>query len=284
MTETLSTNLKKANVTTNKLATLTVQAIPDDCSILLINAPQNDYTEDEVTMIKDYLSKGGDAIFLVDYAAEGLTNFKELLNYYGIGLVEGLVVEGNQGNYMGQYPSYLIPNLESHDITSDLASNNTSVVAPTAVGLQILDSARSTETIEPLLTTSDKAYSKVNVNSQNITKEDGDIDGPFNIGVAVTETYNDTETKLVVLGSSYIIDESMLSYDSIGNLDFMVNSVNFLSGQEENSLAVPSRSVTQQYLSMNAAQVNFWAIVIVVIIPVAVLGFGGFVCVRRRKK
>ncbi|WMJ89650.1 GldG family protein [Anaerocolumna sp. MB42-C2] len=281
--DTLASSFAKVNVTTNTLSTLTVKSIPDDCSILFINAPQKDYTKDEVAMIKDYLAKGGDAIILADYAAEGLDNFNSLMNYYGISFVKGIVLEKEQGYYMGQYVNNLVPSMKSHDITSSIISGKASIVAPSAIGIQVLDSKRSTTQIDPLLTTSDSAYSKIDVKSNTVEKQSGDIDGPFNLGVAITEKYNGVESKLVVLGSSLLIDESMMSYPSIGNLDLMLNSINFVADKESN-LAIRTRSVTQQYLTMNAAQVNFWAIVIVVVIPVFVLAFGGYICIRRRKK
>lgn len=280
---TLASSLAKVNVTTKSLATLTVKSIPDDCSILFIGGPQKDYTEGEVAMIKDYLAKGGDAIVLADYAAENLTNFDSLMSYYGISFVKGIVLESEQGFYMGQYVNNLVPSVKSHDITSGIISKNASVVVPSAIGIQTLDTKRSTTQIDPLLTTSDSAYSKIDVQSNTVEKQDGDISGPFNLGVAITEKYNNVESKIVVLGSTLMLDEQMMSYPSIGNLDLMLNSINFLSDQQS-SLAIRTRSVTQQYLTMNAAQVNFWAILIVVIIPVFVLAFGGFICIRRRKK
>ena len=280
---TLASALAKVNVKTDTLSTLTVESIPEDCSILLINAPQNDYSSDEVTMIKDYLSKGGDAIILADYRSSSLENFNSLLNYYGVSLVPGIVLEGSQGYYMGQYVNNLVPKLGYHDITSTLSNNKTSVVVPTATGIQTLDSARSTIEITPLMTTSDSAYSKIDINSSSVDKEDGDIDGPFSLGVAIDEKYNDVETKLVVYGSSFMLDESMVSYSSIGNLDLFLNSVNYVADAPD-ALAVRTVSVEQKYLTMNAAQVNFWAVLIVAVIPVLILACGGYVCIRRRKR
>ncbi|MDF2589899.1 MAG: hypothetical protein K0S41_3740 [Anaerocolumna sp.] len=283
ISDTLASSIAKVNVKTNTLSTLTAESIPEDCSILLMNGPQTDYSEDEDKMIKDYIAKGGDAIVLLDYSVKGLKNLKGLMEYYGINFVDGIVLESKQGYYMGQYVNNLVPNIESHDITTDIKTDKESIVVPTAVGIVKSDSARSSITIDPILTTSDGSYSKVDINSSVVDKEDGDIDGPFNLGVAITENYNNVETKLVVYGSSYIIDESMVSYAALGNLDLFLNSVNFVSGKED-SLAIRTRSVTQEYLTLNAAQVNFWAVIIVVIIPVLVLSLGGFVCLRRRKK
>lgn len=283
ISNTLASSLTKINVTTKSLSTLTENTIPEDCSILLMNAPQNDFSSEETAMIKSYLEAGGAAMIFANYGDYGLSNFNSILAYYGVSLVEGVVLEGNQSYYMGQYINNLVPTIESHDITSSLKSKNTAVVVPSASGIQILDTARSTITANPLLTTSDTAYSKTDVQSDTVEKEAADIEGPFSLGVALTETYGDTQTKLVVYGSSLLIDESMLTYSSIGNLDLFLNSVNYLSDQKD-TLAVRTRSVEQQYVTMNAAQVNFLAALVVIIIPALILGFGGFICIRRRRK
>ena len=69
---------------------------------------------------------------------------------------------------------------------------------PYAQGIKKTDDVRDTVTINSLLTTSDSAYSKVDVNSGAIEKTDDDIDGPFDLGVSITETLdNDKETQIV---------------------------------------------------------------------------------------
>lgn len=283
LSATLTAALGKINVTQKALNTLTTEKIPEDCSMLLINAPQKDYSADEVTMVKDYLSKGGHAIIYTDYQANSLENFNSLLNYYGVSVVPGVVLEGSRDHYMGQYINNLVPNIESHDITSSLKSASSPVVVPMASGLKKADSARSTVEITPLLTTSDQAYSKTDMSSSNAEKEKGDIDGPFDLGYAITEKYNDKETKLIVYGSAVLTDESMVSLSSLGNLDLFLNSVNYVTDKKD-TLAVRTVSTEQQYLNVTAAKANLWSILIVVVIPVLVLASGGYVVLRRRKK
>jgi ABC-2 type transport system permease protein len=251
--------------------------------VLLINAPQSDYSTEEIDMIKEYLAAGGNAVIFADYGAEGLTNFNSLLNYYGVSLVNGIVLESDSNHIMGQYVNNLIPDLDSHTITSSIMEDGVFVVTPAAKGIEILDSARSTITIDPLLTTSDSSFSKTDMNSETIAMEEGDIEGPFDLGVAITEEYNDVQTNLIVYGTPYLIDEGMITYPSLGNLDLFLNTINFTTDQESQT-AIQAKTLLPGYLTLTAAQANMWAIIVVIIIPVALLTFGGYVTVKRRKK
>ena len=67
VTSTMSSLFQKENIDLNSISTLTAEEIPTDCNVLLISMPQNDYTEEEVEMIKSYLENGGKAIINVDY-------------------------------------------------------------------------------------------------------------------------------------------------------------------------------------------------------------------------
>jgi ABC-2 type transport system permease protein len=283
LSDTINSSLDKINVTSKSISTLTVTSIPSDCKVLLINAPQSDYSTEEIDMIKEYLAAGGNAVIFADYGAEGLTNFNSLLNYYGVSLVNGIVLEGDSNHIMGQYVNNLIPDLDSHTITSSIMEDGVFVVTPVAKGIEILDSARSTITIEPLLTTSDSSFSKTDMNSETIAMEEGDIEGPFDLGVAITEEYNDDETNLIVYGTPYLIDDGMITYPSLGNLDLFLNTINFTTGQESQT-AIQAKTLLPGYLTLTAAQANMWAIIVVIIIPVALLTFGGYVTVKRRKK
>lgn len=283
ITDTLNTSLAKINVTTESLSTLSIKEIPEDCDILLINGPDTDYSEDEVNMIKTYMEAGGDVIVFANYAAGDMTNFNEFLKYYGVNLVDGIVLENDQNHMMGQYANNLIANVGTHDITTTVQNDNSYVVVPNTKGIEILDNVRDTLEATPLLTTSDSAFSKININSNSASMEDGDIAGPFNLGVAVKETYNDVETNLTVFGSQYIIDDNMLTYPSLGNLDLFLDTVNYETDQQD-TLAIEAKSVLPSYLTLNAAQANFWAALVVILIPVIILALGGYVTIRRRKK
>ncbi len=276
-------NLDKANMNLESLDTISAKSIPEDASALLINGPQTDFSEDETEMIKEYLQKGGNAIILVDYKTKDLTNVSDLLNYYGLDMVDGIVLESDASHYMGQYVNYIIPDVKLHDITSNLTSNNKSIVTPIATGLEVLDTARSTITADTLLETSEESFSKVDVDSNSINKEEGDIEGPFTVGLAIQEIYNDVETNLIVFGTPELLSDSLISFDSIGNLDIFLGSVNYVSHKED-SVSIPGKQYGNERLYLSAGKAYMWGAITVLLIPIALLATGGIVVYRRRKK
>ena len=101
ITNTLAMSLDRVNITVKTLDTLSSESIPDDCSVLLINAPETDYSEEEAVLIREYLQNGGNAIFLVDFKTNSLANISGLIEYYGTTIVAGFILEENPTNYVG---------------------------------------------------------------------------------------------------------------------------------------------------------------------------------------
>ena len=153
-----------------------------------------------------------------DYTGQEMPNFDAVLENYGVNRVDGLVFEGDSQHYAAQMPYYLVPTINSTDITSDLVSSGYYILMPYAQGIQKSEDVRDTVTIESLLTTSDSAYSKTDVNSGTLSKEDGDVDGPFDLGVSITETVDtDKETHIIYYSTSNLLQSQVNQMDSGGN-------------------------------------------------------------------
>ena len=117
-----------------------------------------------------------------------MPNFQSVLENYGVRTVDGIVMEGDTEHYISQNPYYLLPDIESNDATSGLSSGSRYVLLALAQGIETMDNVRDSLNVQSILTTSDSAYSKTDLeNMQTMEKESSDIDGPFNLGVAITE-------------------------------------------------------------------------------------------------
>jgi len=279
----LRKQMELENYEIEELSLLTEEKVPEDADIVMFIAPQRDLTEDEAEKVRTYLENNGRVIFFMEIVDNELPNFESLLKSYGVGLQKALVVEGDSSRYW-QSPAWIVPNLESHDITTPMGKNGMQVLTIGAQGVEILDIKKRTLEIQPLLTTSKDAWGKVDLSSTSAEKEEGDISGPFNIAVAVSDKIWNEKTaeyegaRLIVMGDAEFLNPQ---FASIGNADFVLNCLNWLQDEQE-SISIRPKSIVSEHLNINSFQVLLYSGIVVILIPLLVLGSGLVVWLRRR--
>lgn len=256
--------------------------VPEDCDILFINYPEFDFTEAQVESVKAFLTAGGQAIMNLDYMAANFKNLSTLLNYYGVEIVEGIIYETDARYYAQNLPYCLFPQMADHAITEKLIDTK-SVFVPQATGLRVLKNKRDTITVTELMTTTERAYSKVDLYSLGEDKTDEDIDGPFAIGVCVEESYKGTESKLLVY-TSYLWDDVVITENAYGNKELLIDSINYLA-QLENAFYAPTKNLNHAVPSWNltGAQLLLHTALKLVVLPLVCLIIGGVIVIRRRR-
>lgn len=288
MSDTLKDTIQKANIDIQSLNLLTMDSVPDDADILFIFAPAKDISEDEASKIISYLENGGKALIVSNYSSEEMPNFASVLENYGVKTADGIVLEGDTNHYISQNPSYLLPNIESNDITSSLSSGSRYILMPLAQGIVKSDNYRDSLKITDILTTSDGSYSKVNVEDmQTMEKESDDIDGPFAVGVSITENLDDEkETQIVYYSSEALFNDQMNTMVSGANYELISASVNWMCESEEdsNTISIASKSYDTSTLTIPAADASFWSIFVTAVVPVVILVIGGGIWMKRRKQ
>ena len=291
------------NYAVESLSLLSAGAVPEDCEILIINGAQTDITEDEKAQIETYMSNGGKMYVFLDASVEDLPQLYSLLEEYNVGVEPGVVVETDSSMYT-QYPIYLLPEIEYSDVTEAQYDSNIYILAPSAKGLTDLsseedagedaeteentDSTEETEdtseeettyTVTSLLSTSDGAYSKVDTNSSTIEKEDGDIDGPFSISLAVSD---DTGGRLIVTGCSNMLESSIDYAVGGANTDFVLNGINYLS-QQESKISIRAKDLSTDTAIVPAFSQKVTLIGCVFVLPAILLVAGIAMVVHRRR-
>ena len=285
MDSTIKEDIEKANMDIQSLNLLTEGSVPDDADCLMIVSPTSDISEEEKTELLDYLEAGGKAMIFSDYTQDDLPNFDAVLENYGVKCAEGIVFEGDNQHYGMQMPYYLVPTVNSTDASSETASAGSYVLAPYAQGIQKTDDVRDTVTIDSILTTSDKAYSKTNMQSSNIEKEDGDVDGPFDLGVAITEKLDDDkETQIVYYSTANLMESQINQMVSGGNEKLLLESLNWMTSTDDsNSVSIPSKSLESTSLTVTDYDAAFWKICTIGLIPGVFLVAGFLIWFKRRK-
>lgn len=280
LSQTFSDELERSNYeTVADFSLLNVDAVPEDCDVLLINAPTSDLAEEEVTLLRDYLAAGGKVLVLSGPQQDTtLPNLQSLLGDYGVTVAEGVVVDNDRDHYAFTAPYVLMPDIQSSDITAPLLEGDYHVIVPIAAGLTVGDSGDATVTA--LLQTSDEAFSKAaGYAMTTYDKEDGDIDGPFTLAVSVEDPSGGS---LVWVASDYLLDDLYNSYSSGANLDFVMNSFSWMIGDPD-AVSIRSKSLDYNYLTISSSSATWLKVCMIGIVPLAFLLLGVDEVLRRRK-
>lgn len=282
----ITESLEKANYQIQSLNLLTEENVPEDAGCLMITSPQADLSEEEADKVISYLENGGKAVIFTDYTSEEIPNLKKVLENYGVTPDNGVVMEGDTKHYIMQIPYYLVPEINSTEITADLIADNRYVLMPVAQSIRIMDSYRDTLDIEAVLSTSEKAYIKTNVeNMQTFEKVSGDQEGKFNLGVCVTEDISDDkQTQLVYYGSSSLLDSTTNQQVSGGNTELLLDTLGWMCENDVPVISVDSKSLETSYLTISEYDSGYWSAMTCGVIPVIFLIIGGVIWFKRRKQ
>lgn len=284
LTDSMTNAIEKENIDIQELNLLTSESVPEDADCLFIFSPQKDFSEEEAEKIIDYLEGGGKAFIVSDYTASDMPNFLSVLQNYGVQPKTGVVLEGDANHYASGNPAYLVPDIASSEALSGLADQNSFVLMPIAQAVETLENKRDTITVENLLTTSDSAYIKEDVeNMSTLSKESGDEEGSFALGVAITEEYDSSETKIIYLTGSSLFNENIDQAVSGGNTELLTSGLSWMCDRET-SVSIPSKSLQIEYLTLTSASAGFWSMFATAFLPILFLVSGGIVWLRRRKQ
>ncbi len=283
--------LEKSNYEIKQLSFLKEEAVPEDSAALIINGVQSDLSDDDVKKVVDYINDGGSVLASMDFLQmDNLARYKGILSEYGITPVEGVVAELDK-DYYYQNPYYLLPEVEVSDATDGLEGKS-SIFSPFSVGLEYNEDNDNTYT--KLFVTSDKATSKKGYGSAEemakvasvqteVTKDPGDPDGPFSVGL-LTETKKGG--KIIVLGSAYLLtdaSDAMVSYRNSRLFDSMMK-VLVPDLENENGVIIPVKKYDETRLTVNTNAAQMYGFIFIVLLPVSCLVAGVVIWSKRRRR
>lgn len=274
--------IEKENVACETLMLYTVDEIPEDAQGVILNAPTSDYSKDDADKVIRYLQKGGNALVVSTMTEGEMTNFKSILDFYGITEVDGTIVEQDR-NYYYQNPYYLFPEIASAEVTAPLADSL--VFAPFSKGLSYEDDTMGEVLYTPLLTTSGSAFSKTDItDNSDFSKGANDVDGPFTVSVEVEKSLEDgAVSHAYVVGGESLF--TSLADDMVpGNNVKLFGSMISMLADHEASVAIPIKSLSMPNLVFKAQTAYIAAVLCVIVVPLASLAAGLVIWLRRRRR
>lgn len=277
---TFTATLAKENIETESINLLQYDAVPEDAQAIMILSPHSDFAKDDADKVIDYLSKGGKAFITTGVTDKDMTNFKSILEYYNVTVLDGMVVENDTNHYYGN-PFYVFPDV-AYDTLTDGIYGNKLIFAPYAQGLTLSEGEDISFT--ELLTTTDKSFNKADTaNMQDFAQEEGDAQGPFTLGLLATKQLDDNVSVAAIFSSEVMFTQSINSYTSDGNLQLFTNVWSSLV-EHESTVSIPVKSLQSSTLTVTQGSFIWLALLTVVVIPVTLLVTGIVIWVKRRRR
>jgi len=272
-----ATQLTSRGINTQTINLGVTQLIPDNASALVIASPQVDLLPGEVSIIGDYLSKGGNLLWLADPGdSHGLGVLAEK---FGIEFHPGMVVD----------PTTQRLGLNDPRITV-IAEYGTQAVTNNFSNLTLFPQASAIDLIEgsewqadPFLITAPDSWSETGPLQGELALDAGeDIPGPLNIGVILTRNTNTdaaTEQRVIVVGDGDFLSNQYLG--NAGNQDLGLNLANWLSRDDAfiNIAAKTSSDLSLEFSSSTAGIIGL----VFILLPLLLLASGFIIWQRRRR-
>lgn len=250
--------------------------IPEDVDMIIIPSPQRDYTPDEINALDAHFDRGGKAQLIMDFNGNTLPNLEAYLAEWGVTLYNGFVVEQDNGKYMTS-PNYIIPQIMESDITNAVFKSNLMLVYPMARGMKI-DKVSGIENTD-LLVSSDNSFVRTNLEASELTKVDGDIDGPAVISTVLSRYSTNGYAQFMIMGGTGFFEA--FQSDAFANKDFYYNALASMTGGQE-SIYIRPKDVSPNMLAISSQQALIWAGVTVIVIPLLILIAGFVIWFKRR--
>ena len=284
----LARYIKRDNITVEKWNLLEKQALPDAAGAIVIAGPRTPFTEAELNALEQYLKNKGRLLILLDPRTQ--TGLETLLQRWDVQVDNDLAV-AKGGMLLGTeliIVNALGVDYSPHPITAKLGSVNTSF--PYARSVRRAEHAQGDGADQPRVTelvrTPSAFWGETDLNTERMEFNAAqDIKGPLPLAVAVETgkprgvNVDIGVTRLVVVGTSRFVDNNSLSG---GNLDFFMNSLNWLL-QREQLVAVSPKTPEEFRLDMSSNQQRAVYALVICGMPLAVAMIGIAVWLRRRK-
>lgn len=267
----------------------TAGEVPEEASILVMLAPDNDLTAPEAEVVLDFLRRGGGFMFAAGpFSVKSMPNLNYVLSEYNVTLNNDRVRETDTDRYFYDNPNTMAVTAPANGITPQKLDR--SVLIMDSYHVEALTNTVDWIEVKSLLETSDLGARESEGIAENLSTEAVQTVGlmienrGFMDGKAITKP-----ARMVVLGSASLFADQtfgQIGFTSWYNYSLTYSMMNWLSNNEANTstLLIRDKELVNYNLSAVTSQtpLNVSAVIATIIIPVALL-IGAIVVYRRRK-
>ncbi|KIO50298.1 ABC transporter [Nitrosospira sp. NpAV] len=261
-----------------KTGTLNLSTAPDvpaNAGVLVIASPQVDLQEGEVDKLLAYIGRGGNLLWLID---EGpLHGLQPLAEKLDLTLTPGVVVDPQAQQLKLPITVALGANYGQHPVT-----RNFDYITMFPFARQIIVNENDNWHSVSLVEAADHGWVETGKLDSGIAFDKlYDVSGPVSIAAALNRIVHDREQRIAIIGSGNFLANTYLGNGN--NLDFGINLVNWLTG-DENLITIQPRATLDSNLVLNESTLFMIAGGFLIVLPLVFLASGLITWWRRGRR
>lgn len=270
--------------------------IPEDTDIVCVDAPLNDYDEETVQKLYDFLDNDGNLgktlIYIADVSQKDTSNINALLSEYGIEVGEGVVGDTNSANTFNS-SNYVIGNYidtEDNEYADNVSDTTLPVISYNSRPIYLLFDEKDYRMTKSLLKTNDTGF--VLTDEMQTALENGEsVDpetGSYNTMAAARKYIFDSDnnavySNILVVGSAEMLHSTFTGATYYNNGEYFISALNTLTGKTT-GISIVAKDLTSTTFDMTEQTYNICFAVFVIVIPLIVVLIGIIVYLKRRNK
>jgi len=282
---------------THSTLNLAIEEIPEDTTVVFINAPKYDFLSDEIVKLEQYMLSGGNLVVLYDFATSSLPVLDAFLEEWGI-IVENKLIFDEVHTYLPQYGIIGAHVVEGILESTAEAATYTRDIMP--LGIFLARPLRSTWVGEamsgfnlyPLIQTiSDSSYAKSldSGTSETHEREPADDTGPFTVAYHVQRLVRNSNNawipaNMIVTGADMFEDSFLGMFgNSFYNSGFIADLADDFNPGGQN-IFINAKPLASSQMLVSSGNARTVLVVMVILLPLAIFSVAAVVWYKRRHK
>ncbi len=258
-------------------------AVPSNGAMLVIAGPQVDVSDVEAKKIKAYLEAGGNLLWLLD--DDNLRGLKNVAEYIGLQVSPGITLDMASAQYGADARVSFASLYGEHAITNNFMLRTLFPEAHQVTAQGTEENGWKVSNLVEVAPNGWLASTKLAKDAKPTFNEKTDKRGPINIGVALERTYGKKGQRIVVMGNGNFLSNTFITNG--GNLDFGINIINWLAGDDKliTIQPMPLKDINMTIPDTDSGRVIAWTVfhAFQYFIPLALMIAGFYLWWKRRK-
>ncbi|HQQ78451.1 MAG TPA: GldG family protein [Thermoanaerobaculia bacterium] len=287
-------SFKNDNCTVEEWASLGAADVPAGTDLVVVAGPRTAFTEPERAALKRYFDAGGRALFLLDVeltpGSPALSDFglNPLLGAMGLTLDSDVVLDPKNALPLMGPETVFAKSFRPHAVTRLLTGS--AVVFPLARSVSVAASPAPGWTATPLVETSPDGWGETDIRELQKTgrpaKDEKDVKGPVCLvaaaesAPAADKAESKKRARVVVFGDSDWVSNAGIA--NAANRLLLTSAANWAL-EREALVAIPPKNADQVAVTLSRRDVGLIAFFVLLLLPVAAVGLGLAIWVRRRR-